>query len=213
MAMAKKGSIKTRERLLLSASGVFAAKGYRDATVAEICDGAGANIAAVNYYFGSKEALYREAWLHALAQALKAHPPDGGVDEAAPAPERLRGRIRALLERIADEDCKDFAISLMELTNPTGLLAEVTRSELTPLREKTEALVRELLGPNASDTQVHFCEASIISMCLNPMMMTRVGHGVGNRGHGHPPIGDLEAFADYVVTFSLAGIAAVRGQA
>lgn len=211
--MVKKGSIKTRERLLVTASEVFAAKGYRDATVAEICDRAAANIAAVNYYFGSKEALYREAWLHALAQALKAHPPDGGVDEAAPAPERLRGWVRALLARIADENCKDFAISRMELANPTGLLSEVMRSELNPLREKTESLVRELLGPRASDTQVHFCEISIVSMCINPMVMKRVKQGDGSKGHGHAPIEDIEGFADHVVTFSLAGIAAVRGQA
>jgi len=211
--MTKKSSIKTRERLLAAASEAFVAKGYRDATVAEICARAGANISAVNYYFGSKEALYREAWRHAFSEAIAAHPPDGGVAGNAPAAERLRGRVKALLARIADENCKDFAISHMELTNPTGLLAEVMRSELTPLREKTEALVRELLGPRASDAQVRFCEISIVSMCINPMLMRRIGHGGGKSGNGPPPIGDLEAFADHVVTFSLAGIAAVRGQA
>ncbi|GFE62774.1 CerR family C-terminal domain-containing protein [Geobacter sp. AOG2] len=212
--MTKKNSIKTRERLLAAASEVFVAKGYRDATVADICNRAGANISAVNYYFGSKEALYREAWLHAFTEAIKAHPPDGGVSAAAPAAERLRGQVRALLARIADEKCKDFAISRMELANPTGLLSEVMRSELNPLREKTESLVRELLGPRASDTQVHFCEISIVSMCINPMVMKRVKQGDGSKRHGgHAPIEDLEAFADHVMTFSLAGIAAVRGQA
>lgn len=211
--MSKKSSIKTRERLLAAASEVFAVKGCRDATIAEICDRAGANISAVNYYFGSKEALYRDAWRHAFAEAVKIHPPDGGVGDAAPAAERLQGQVKALLARIADENCKDFAIAQMELANPTGLLEDIMRSELNPLREKTEALVRELLGPLASDTQVHFCEISIVSMCINPMVMKRGRHGGGNRKSGHAPIEDLEAFADHVVTFSLAGIAAVRGRA
>jgi AcrR family transcriptional regulator len=211
--MTKNDSIKTRERLLAAASEVFVAKGFRDATVADICNRAGANIAAVNYYFGSKDTLYREAWRHAFAEAMKAHPPDGGVGEAAPAAERLRGQVKALLARIADEKCKDFAISQMELTNPTGLLEDVMRSELNPLREKTVALVRELLGPRASDVQIHFCEVSIVSMCINPMVMKRIRHGNGVSGKGPPPIDDLDAFADHVVTFSLAGIAAVRGQA
>ncbi|RXF57379.1 TetR family transcriptional regulator, partial [Enterococcus faecalis] len=39
------------------------------ATVAEICARAGANIAAVNYYFGGKVALYQEAWRHCLAES------------------------------------------------------------------------------------------------------------------------------------------------
>lgn len=40
---------------------VFARKGYRDATVREICRQAGVgNINGIHYYFGSKEELYRE---------------------------------------------------------------------------------------------------------------------------------------------------------
>jgi hypothetical protein len=50
-------------------------------------------------------------------------------------------------------------------------------------------------------------------MCINPMLMKRIRHGNGNSGQGRSPIDDLEAFADHVVTFSLAGIAAVRGHA
>jgi hypothetical protein len=50
-------------------------------------------------------------------------------------------------------------------------------------------------------------------MCINPMVMKRIRHGNGVSGKGPPPIDDLDAFADHVVTFSLAGIAAVRGQA
>lgn len=211
--MTKKDPVKTQERILAAASEVFVEKGYRDATVADICTRAGANISAVNYYFGSKKALYREAWLHAFAEAMKAHPPDGGVGAAAPAEERLRGQVTALLARIADENCWDFAISQMEMTNPTGLLEDAMRSELNPLREKTLAVVRELLGPHVSDVQVNFCEVSILSMCINPMLMKRVRHGDGSSKSVAPPIDNLEAFADHVVTFSLAGIAAIRGQA
>lgn len=87
------------------------------------------------------------------------------------------------------------------------------RSELNPMREKTLALVRELPGPLASDVQVLFCEVSIVSMCINPMLMKRIRHGDGNNRKGLSPIDDLEAFADHVVKFSLAGIAAIRGQA
>ncbi len=49
------------KKLLSAACDVFVEMGFRDATVAEICRRAGANISAVNYHFGSKETLYQQA--------------------------------------------------------------------------------------------------------------------------------------------------------
>ena len=48
----------TRIRLLNSAAEVFADRGFEDATVRQICERAGANVALVNYYFGDKLELY-----------------------------------------------------------------------------------------------------------------------------------------------------------
>lgn len=207
--MTKQRSGDTRGKLLIAASDVFVKKGFRDATVAEICKSAEANISAVNYYFGSKEALYQEAWRKSFAESIAAHPQDGGVRGDAPAEERLRGQVKALIERIADENNKDFFISQMEFVNPTGLLGEVMKSELIPLREKTLALMRELLGPEASEQQVVFCETCMISMCVHPMLIQRVSQ---RRKDIEVPviIDDFEAFTDHVLTFALAGIAAIR---
>lgn len=49
----------TRERLIKAALRVFADKGIAAATLREITEEAGANVAAVNYYFRSKEELTR----------------------------------------------------------------------------------------------------------------------------------------------------------
>ena len=206
--MIKKKSGGTKERLLTAASDVFVEKGFRDATVAEICNRAGANISAVNYYFGSKEILYQESWRHSFSQAIASHPQDGGVSEDAPAAERLRGQVKALIERITDESNRDFFISQMEFLNPTGLLAEVMKTELIPLHEKTLAVVRELLGPQVPEQGVYFCETCIISMCIHPMVIQRVGQRTKNVA-GPLIIDDLEAFADYVMKFALAGITAI----
>lgn len=209
--MARKKTGDTREKLLTAAGCLFMEQGYRDTTVAEICRRAGANISAVNYYFGSKEALYQEAWRHAFAESIEAHPQDGGVSEKAPPEERLRGQVRALIERIADPNSKDFFISQMEFVNPTGLLEEVMKSEFNPLREKTLALVRELLGPSATEGQVVFCETCLLSLCLHPMLMQRLRR---RTKHLATPIviDDLNAFTDQVMTFGMAGMAAIRNQ-
>lgn len=204
----KKSGVK-KERLLAAASNVFIEKGFRDATVAEICARAEANISAVNYHFGSKEALYQEAWRHSFTESLKAYPTDGGVNDTAPVEERLRGQLIALIQRIADENNKDFFIAQMEMINPTGLLQEVMKTELIPMRQQTLTLVREMLGPEATEQQVHYCEISIISMCVHPIVMQRIAKRIKNK-EMPAIIEDISAFADHVVKFALAGINAIR---
>jgi len=213
MKLQREDAVRTRKSLLAAASEVFAEKGYHDATIAEICERAKVNGAAVNYHFGDKETLYVEAWRHSFSQSLKAHPPDGGVSEDARPEERLRGQVEALLRRIADENNKEFLIVHKELANPTGLLEEVTRKDLQPLREKMEILVRELLGPCASDMQVRFCAIGIVSQCISPMLVRRMEKTRPQGKDDFPGIDDIDSYAKHVVKFSLAGIGAIREEA
>ena len=206
MKTMRSDSARTRKSLLAAAIEVFAAKGYRDATIADICTRAGTNVASVNYHFGDKETLYVEAWRRAFSESMKAHTPDGGVSPDAPGEDRLRGQIAALLHRIADENNREFPIVMRELSNPTGLLEEVMREELRPLQKRTERVVRELLGPHVSDLEVRLCEASVISQCLGPMR----GQRERRKADGLPPRFDVETFSDHVFKFSLAGIRAIR---
>lgn len=210
MKILREDTVRTRGKLLSAASEVFAEKGFRDATIAEICLKAGTNVAAVNYHFGNKEALYREAWRHAFFLSIQAHPPDGGVAADAPPEERLWGQIKALLNRVADENNREFWFMQREFTNPTGLLEDVMREEICPLQQRTEKLVRELLGSQASEQEVRFCEVGIISQCINPMVVRKRSRAVEALPEGPPGIGDIDAYARHVTAFSLAGIAAIR---
>jgi TetR/AcrR family transcriptional regulator, regulator of cefoperazone and chloramphenicol sensitivity len=97
-----------------------------------------------------------------------------------------------------------------KFTNPTELLKEVMREEINPIKKKTESLVRELLGSLVSDRDVNFCETSIISQCINPMVAGSKSPGKDTEKAGPPKIKDIEAYTEHVVKFSLAGIRAVR---
>jgi AcrR family transcriptional regulator len=206
MKVPREDAVKTQKRLLTVASKAFAEKGYREATVSEICERAKSNVAAVNYHFGDKETLYVKAWRHAFHESLKVHPPDGGVSANVPPEERLRGRVKALLRRATSSSNKAFLIVLRELASPTGLLDEVTRKDLHPLREKMEGLIRELLGPHASETQVRFCATGIVSQCLIPMLIKRMDRRKQGSRNDCSGIDDIESYGDHVVKFSLAGI-------
>jgi TetR/AcrR family transcriptional regulator, regulator of cefoperazone and chloramphenicol sensitivity len=204
--------VRKQKRLLTVASEAFAEKGYREATVSEICERAKSNVAAVNYHFGDKETLYLKAWRNVFYESLKVHPPDGGVSANALPEERLAGRVRALLRRVTGAHNKAFLIVLRELASPTGLLDEVTRRDLLPLREKMEAVIRELLGPHASRTQVQYCTTGIVSQCIVPMFMKRMDREGQEGESDYSGIDDSESYADHVVKFSMAGILSIRAE-
>jgi TetR/AcrR family transcriptional regulator, regulator of cefoperazone and chloramphenicol sensitivity len=208
--MRRKDGEETAKRLLMAAAKVFADKGYHTASILEICQLAGASSAAVNYHFGDKETLYVEAWRYAFSESIKARPPDGGVSHRAPAEERLRAYIVAFVERIGDQNDKAFLIVQRELISPTGLLQEVMDAEIAPFHKRMEDVVRELLGPGASAAQVQLSVMSVVSQCTGPATAMRCHMSRNKEGHCPLHIEDIGAYADHVVTFSLAALRSIR---
>ena len=183
-------------------------RGYPSTSISEITRLAGVNKAAVNYHFGSKERLYQEAWRHAHERLLAQVPPDGGVGSDRPAEERLRGRIRAGLQRAMVGDTIEFGIMRHEMANPTGLLRQVIDDAIRPTRQATQAILRELLGPRATDTDVELCEVCVVA----PWMHVR-HHRQAERHEGLAPVFReemLERMVDRFTTFALAGIRQTR---
>ena len=211
----RKDAQETRQRLLAAAVEVFADKGFWETTHAEICARAKVNTAAVNYHFGSKENLYVEAWKHSFERSIEAHPPDGGVAPGAPVGQRLRGRILAFMQRMADPNSCEVEIMHKEMANPTGLLTEALQQAVEPMRRDMRSVVQELLGDGVSEQQIHFCEMSLMGQCFGPMLHLR--HARMAPGSPRPPGPSfefgVEELADHITQFSLAGIRGVREEA
>lgn len=217
MKTRRKDAARTRRRLLDAACSEFAKKGYDAATIAEISRKAKANIAAVNYHFGSKDALYVASWKHAFAESLDTYPADGGVPSSAPPDERLRGWILSFMRRIADPENHEFEIAHRELAQPTGMLSKVIHESIGIFFDHLWAIVRELLGDGASEVQVHLCAMSVKSQCFGPMLHER-RRKKDRHKHPHPMPGmadfriGIEELADHITTFSLVGIRETRRQ-
>ena len=212
MMAIRKDGIDTHEKLLKAASEVFAKKGYRDATVAEICRRAGSNVASVNYHFGSKDALYVAVWRNAFEEALRAYPPDGGLPPDAPAEQCLQALIHSNLHRILGAGRLGYAgrILMREMSDPTEAVRSVLRDVIRPLRERTRKIIERLLGPKAGNREIGFCEMSVIHQCL--AMGFRRGKlppGI-IKGRGKPSPELIDALVEHITRFSLAGIKAVR---
>ena len=88
-----------RERILLAAGREFAERGYEAATIRDICTAAGANVAAVNYYFGDKHRLYIESVKHAHEARLRQVPQPEWAP-GTPAAQKLRDFVGSMLDRM-----------------------------------------------------------------------------------------------------------------
>jgi len=205
----RKDGIERKALLLKEATRVFAQKGFRDTTIADICRAAHSNTASVNYYFGSKEDLYAEVWKSAFHCALKQFPLDGGLPADAAAMDQLRAMIRAHLHRMLDDGTLGHAgqILLMELTNPTKSLEFIKNDVIAPLRQQVRGIIRRLLGDQATEEQVAFCAMSIIHQCFGfGLKRDRLPHLFQSMKKAEL----VEALVDHITLFSLAGISAVK---
>jgi len=198
----------TRVALLEAACNLFSEKGFRGTTVAEICRSARANIAAVNYHFGSKAALYKQAWQHARRAALEAYPPHGGVSPNAPAEQRLRGHIRAMLQRASSQRSLQFRMMRHEMANPTGLLKGFRRDAIGPFEEAVRRVVRELIGAEADNGTVDLCVMCVIGPCLHLARWQRRRMRMGKGPKFDPRM--CEEMVEGLATFALAGIEAIK---
>ena len=195
----------TRLRILEAASGIFSQVGFHDGTVARICDAAAANRAAVNYYFGGKEDLYREVWNHTYAVALKAYPLEP-AERGLSAEEQLRLYMSSLLLRAFDEGpAGHFSrIQAFEMPDPQEFLQEERQRVWEEHDRRLETILREMLGEGARQADLDLCRVMIQAPCF--------GAGIRHlRAHIKPilrtmPSVDPEGMVERMFQFAMAGI-------
>ncbi|MDY0355457.1 MAG: CerR family C-terminal domain-containing protein [Sedimentisphaerales bacterium] len=208
----RRDGIETRTRILAVAQEVFAEKGYHEATVEDICSRAKSNIAAINYYFGSKEELYTQVWRKAFDEANAAYPPEGGLDPDAPPEDRLRGTIHSLVGKLVDRGRIGHAgrLLLREMMNPTEVIERVKDDALRPMQERMRRLMKEMLGPEASDEEIHLCGMSVVHQCLAIGIRLFSGKIPPHVRFDAPTDQLVKTLTDHIARFSLAGITTIR---
>ncbi len=204
MAQTESGAT-TRTRIIEAASELFASHGFECVSVRQICQRAGANIAAVNYHFRDKESLYKEVLLSAYRAARERYPVTAGVTPNDPPEARLRAFVMGMLHRIFDEGSPAWGRLLArEMVEPTAALDGLIAEGMRPQYELLSDIVRGLLGRGADETTVRRCASSVVSQVL----VHQTCRNVMQRMHGDRRDGrdQIEELADHIVRFSLAGL-------
>jgi AcrR family transcriptional regulator len=211
----------TKQRLLAAASQLFAERGFHGTTIREIAERAGANVAAGNYHYGSKKALYLEV-LRAQFANIRAQL----VRRGASRPEsELRRLGRRELEDVLAARTKvmvDLLIGpppslhatlmLREMCDPSEALHVIVDEFIAPFERELEDIVAHLL-PDLDRRAVEDCARSIVGQALfyrfaMPAVLRMLGLRVYPRGFA----ADLAA---HITEFSLGGmmrVAASRGE-
>lgn len=196
-------TLETRRKLLDAAADVFADKGFANATVRQICEKAGANIAAVNYHFGDKGKLYAAVFEHTRLKFDEVSP------DAAQNPEdRLRMFIRQFLNQLLGPghiSCHARLVA-QEMGEPTGMIDSFIDAEVRPRVEILQSIIRQLVG-NLPPRAIAKCSASVVAQMLHyhwgRPVLKKIGPIYASLDQ------NVEELVDHVTRFSLGGIRAI----
>jgi len=202
---------ETRERLLDQAERLFGERGIAEVSLREITGAADANIASVNYHFGSKDGLVRQLFTRRM----------GPLND-----ERLR--LLDEMEREAGEGLPSLEAVIEAFTGPTLRLARIhpafmllaaryhmdTRAHCTEILHspRFDELVRRIrrallrIFPNAPEETLWWAMHFVVGMMLHTWTG---GKEVEVLSGGIARWGDDEQMIERLVTFGAAGFRAL----
>jgi AcrR family transcriptional regulator len=141
-------TIDTKNRLLETATTLFASHGYRGASVRHICDLARANPGAVSYHFGGKKQLYRTA-LRRAATALS----DLGLAELLADDPASPPSVADVIERIVDQTSrcsKEIRLLVRDLADGGDVAVEALEPTLRSALENLRLAIGDDAAPRGS---------------------------------------------------------------
>ncbi|MHC1789395.1 TetR/AcrR family transcriptional regulator [Solidesulfovibrio sp.] len=201
-----------KERLFWGALRTFAAKGYKGATVRDICrEAGGVNLNAVQYYFGGKDKLYQAVLEVLFTEGDRQLRQRLVAGEGTSAEDRLRLLLEVFCQTLfAHGEASDTFLRLwaMELANPTPFLGDMAERHSRPQTLALLELMADLLGCDAPVPVLLACVSSVLGPCLYQALMWPTYRRILP---DHPSMtAHWVELAEHCCRFSLAGLAAVR---
>jgi len=205
-AMREDGA-QTRQQLLEVAGRVFAERGYVNATSKEVCERAGANIAAVNYHFDGKDGLYAAVLEEAHARLVSIDLVAEITQSAATAADKLRLLLRKIMGEVAkrDEGAWELRVLSRELMAPTPLMDKMMKNQVLPKSKLVSGMIGDILGVPPTHPAVSRSTVSIVGPCLfmlivSPDWQKKIFPAL---------LVDTDELVDHMVAFALGGLQSV----
>jgi AcrR family transcriptional regulator len=203
----------TKDRILDAAERLFATRGFASTSMRSITRDAGVNLAAANYHFGSKQALYSAVFARRInpVNAERLARLEALEQQAGSGPLDLEGVLRAFIDPILrmSKSMEDQGVSFLKLAkrahadeNPEvrSILHDLFK-ELFP--RFIQAMQRALPG-------LHFGEIALKMYFVVGAMIHSLAWGQRPEGFIHGPAGnlDLDDLLPQLISFCAAGMRA-----
>ncbi|MYM38618.1 CerR family C-terminal domain-containing protein [Duganella qianjiadongensis] len=184
---------QSRIRLLQAATRLFGNQGYSRTSTREIAQAAGANVAAISYYFGDKAGLYQ-----ACFAAMCEPAPDNIAQFDQPhysLRQSLDGYYRQLLAPLlAGEDAQQLVrLFYREMLEPTGLWEREIRNNIKPEHLALAGVLSRHLGLAQPDDRVHRLAYALVGMAIQLLVGRDIIHTITPH-----LLGTAEAIAEWL---------------
>jgi AcrR family transcriptional regulator len=202
----------TKDRLLAAASELFAERGFHRTTVRDIAARARVNVAAGNYHYGSKRALYLavlRAQFADIRATLRARGAAVGEGELERLTRRqlvalLRARVSVMLDLLLGPPPGVHGTLMQrEMCDPSEALAVIVDEFILPMAGEMRAIA-ERLAPGADRKTLERCVFSVVGQALfyrftMPAMLRMLGVPAYPRGL-------VRELVAHITEFSLGGM-------
>lgn len=199
-----------RTRLLDAAEKLFAEHGLAATSIRDLAREAGVNVAAINYYFGSKENLYAEMLRHSFMssrdslprlEAILAQAQVQGTPQAAA--EAIRLFVKEFMLALFESDRSHRRACLMarEMSDPSPALTLVIDEYIGPKTRILAQLILQLRPDLTGNPNLPFYIGSIAGQCLHYRMTLPVTLSILKKSEMTPEL--LDTIAAHIAGFSL----------
>jgi AcrR family transcriptional regulator len=204
----------TQRRILDSAIMLFAQNGFSEVTVRDIADHAGANVAAISYYFGAKGQLIRETIRTVIAPLNERRLAALEAVQSGAQPIRLERVVRAMVEPTVracmsgDGPERHYArVLVLSFALRQPFVDEVMSEQTDKVALRFVEALAEALPRTDKGTlfwRFDFMIGALLHILLDPSR----GHRLRRLSGKLANTGDEHAMIEHLVAFVTAGIKA-----
>ena len=163
-----KDDLSTATVLLNTATELFVTHGYAGTSIRAITDRAGANLGAVTYHYGTKDALY-QAVAASLLEPFREHVAATAEVPGAPL-DRLESLVRAVFEYLhAHPELPRFIVQQLAAVRPVPVAVQTAL-------EANHRVIAELIAAGQRDGSIRDGDARLLALSVvaQPIWMTVV---------------------------------------
>ena len=161
----------TRARILEEAGRLFALHGYAETTGKAIAEAAGADLASINYHFGSRSGLYEAVLAEAHRRVISLADLSQLAERDLAPSEQLLALLESIVGSVLGEEGWHVRVLAREIGSPSSHLHQLFGTEIAPKLVHVLGIVSAITGIPEDDPALLRCLLSVAA----PFLMLLIG--------------------------------------